>query len=575
MKNPELVYRMKNRSSLLVAILCLYFSQNFATAQEKISKYPQDYFRNPLDIPISLAGNFGECRPNHFHSGLDIKTEGRENLVVRAAAEGYVSRMKIEKGGFGHALYITHPNGFTTVYAHLNDFNPALQKFLRKQQYEKQSWTVDVILSPEEFPVKKWEQIAWSGNTGGSAGPHLHFEIRDTETEHPLNGALFGLDIKDTQPPIPTEIALYNLNKRFYEQSPTYYKLTKQGNKYAIKDSVKAYGTHVGISIAVNDFMNGSTNTLNFYEAKWYKDDVLQGSITLDDIGYGATRYLHAYADYKTKKLKNTWFQCLFKMKGNALNIYENMNPVKGAMELESGKQHLIRIELTDAFNNTAVVEFKLWGFPDLQEDSCENLLPYNQPKKWQPYTNLQINFSDKVFYDDVCFNLSKKSDASLFSERYKIGETYIPAHDYFTIKIKPNKPVPFTLRNKIAMIYNNGKSESGKAAVWENAWYTAKVRNFGEYYLKTDTTAPTLQNLQKHQDLSKASAIRFAVKEETTSIKEFRAEVNGKWLLFEPFGGVYVYKLDEHFPKGKHEIVVRVKDENENERVGRYQFVR
>lgn len=569
------MYDMKSYSLLLVTFFCLYFSQNFATAQEKISKYPQGYFRNPLDVPISLAGNFGECRPGHFHSGLDIKTGGKENYVVRAAADGYVSRMKIEKGGFGHALYITHPNGFTTVYAHLNDFNPALQKYLRKKQYEKESWTVDIVLTPEQFPVKKGEQIAWSGNTGGSMAPHLHFEIRDTETEHPLNGALFGFDIKDTQPPVPTEIALYDMDKSIYGQMPKYYKLTMQGNKYVVKDSVKAYGENMGISVAVNDFMNGSANTLNFYKAEWYMDTALQGAIMLDDIGYEETRYLHAYADYKTKMLKNEWFQCLFKMKGNALNVYEDLNSEKGALTLEAGTQHLIRIKLTDAFDNKATIEFKIWGFPNVQKEECKNVLAYNQPQELHPFPNLKLMMGDKVFYDDVCFDVQKTTDAQAFSDKYEIAKSYVPAHEYFTIKIKPNKPIPFAQRNKIALMYNDGKTESGKAAIQENGWYTTKVRSFGTYYLKADVTAPAIQNLQKTNDLSKASTIRFAVKEESTSVKEFRAELDGKWMLFEPYGGVYVYKFDERCGKGKHELVVKTKDENENERVVKYEFVR
>ncbi|MEO6833295.1 MAG: M23 family metallopeptidase, partial [Chitinophagaceae bacterium] len=127
--------------------------------------YPQHYFRIPLDIPVELAGNFGECRPGHFHSGMDIKTKGTENHPVHAAADGYVSRIKMEPGGFGHGLYITHPNGFTTLYAHLNNFNPALQAYVRQHQYEQESWTVDLQLTPSQFPVKKGQLIAYSGNT--------------------------------------------------------------------------------------------------------------------------------------------------------------------------------------------------------------------------------------------------------------------------------------------------------------------------------------------------------------------------------------------------------------------------
>lgn len=565
---------MKNRLLLLVLLFCLYFNQNSAIAQGKISKYPQDFFRNPLDIPISLAGNFGECRPGHFHSGLDIKTLGKENLAVHAAADGYVSRIKIEKGGFGHAIYITHPNGFTTLYAHLNDFNPVLQKFLRKKQYEKQSWTIDISLSPEQFPVKKGDQIAWSGNTGGSTAPHLHFEIRDTKTEHPLNGALFGLDILDTQAPLPTAVAIYNMDERFYEQTPLYYNLTKQNGIYTIKDTVNTDAINVGVSLSVNDFMNGSTNTLNFYQAKWYLDDSLQGMITLDDIGYDVTRYVNAYADYKAKALKHDWYQCMFQMPGNRLSIYDDMNLAKGVLHLSEGV-HTVKIELTDAFENKTVINFKLKANETSTDATCEKSIAFDQPRTLQSYSNLQIDLGDHVLYDNVCMTINRIEDKEDYSARYEILNNYIPAHDYFTIKIKADKPVPFEQRDKMAMIYTDGKKESGKAAKREDNWYGAKVRDFGTYYLKTDLTAPVVQSLQKGNDLSKAKDIRFKVKEETTSIKDFRAELDGKWILFEPFGGVYVYKFDEHCGKGKHELVIRVNDENGNERVVKYGFVR
>ena len=203
---------------LLGLILAVFPIQAQQKTNADIPPYPQDFFCNPLDIPIFLAGNFGECRPGHFHSGMDIKTLGKENEPVHAAADGYISRIKMEKGGFGHGLYITLSNGYTTLYAHLNNFAPAIQKYVHNEQYDKKRWDVDLQLSPSQFPVKKGQLIAYSGNTGASTAPHLHFEIRDNKTEHPLNPELFGLPLIDKIPPAPYDIAVYDLGTSIYEQ---------------------------------------------------------------------------------------------------------------------------------------------------------------------------------------------------------------------------------------------------------------------------------------------------------------------------------------------------------------------
>jgi hypothetical protein len=559
-----------------------------------IHNYPQDYFRNPLDIPIFLAGNFGECRPGHFHSGVDIKTEGKENQPVHAAADGYISRIKMEKGGFGHAIYITHPNGYTTLYAHLNDFAPAIQKFVRSQQYEKERWDVDLQLSPEQFPVKKGQQIAWSGNTGSSTAPHLHFEIRNTKTEHPLNPELFGLPIKDTEPPVVYEVAVYDLDKSIYEQKPEIVSLKGRGGIYVpIKnDTINTTNMIVGIGINVKDFMNGSDNDIAFYTATLYIDDSIQCRVRLDDIGYDETRYVNAYADYKTHELDKKWIQCLFELPGNKLNhIYEKIQtvnnvefPVKGSFNIKDDKNHKIKIEITDDRGNVSVVNFYLkrsYSIPaDLDDSSKKRILKFNPPvikKDSNEFvynfpnsferSNIKFELDNSEIYSDINFIYKIREDNNNFSDRHQIHYSYVPLHHYFDLFIKPNKPIPFDLKSKIVMRYSDGKDEDGRAAIAEDkGWYKASVRNFGTYWLVADTVAPVIKSLQKNgANLGNAKQITFVVKDALTSVKRFRGEIDGKWVCFEQHNDLFFYRFDEHCSHGKHKLVFTATDENNN----------
>ncbi len=525
-----------------------------------------------------LAGNFGECRPNHFHSGIDIKTQGKENFTVYAAAEGYISRIKMDKGGFGHALYITHPNGFTTLYAHLNDFIPPVQQYMKKIQYERESWAVDISLNPDQFPVKKGQQIAWSGNTGGSQAPHLHFEIRDTKTEHPLNPLLFGFPITDTRAPLPIHLSFYNAYHSIYNQSAAIEQLKTQGKNYTtVKDTIITASDKIGIGVHVNDFMDGSDNTLNFYTASWYMDGQLQGTITLDDISYDVTRYLHAYADHKLRKEKGNWFQLLFCLPGNRLqHIYSALNTEQGLLQLKTGQAHAIAIDITDAWNNTSRISFYVKsGTGALQEDTCMRMFRVNNSNRFE-HPNVKLVLTEKDIYDNICFQFSIQPDLKSFSDRYQVHYPYVPVHQYFNLHLKPNKPIPFNLRDKIVLMYSDGKNISGSAAGFENGWYANPVRNFGTYWLAADTTAPVITPLQQqHAQLAAAKQISFRVKDDITSVKTFRAELNGKWLCFEPRGDIFFYSFDEHCPRGKHNLKIIAGDENGNVRTLNYSFVR
>lgn len=549
-----------------------------ANAQTKIpaTNYPTDYFRNPLDIPILLAGNFGECRPGHFHSGVDIKTLGKENQPVHAAADGYISRIKMEKGGFGHGLYITHPNGYTTLYAHLNDFAPAIQAYVRKQQYAKQRWDVDLQLSPDQFKVKKGDQVAWSGNTGASTAPHLHFEIRNTKTEHPLNPELFGLPITDAVEPAMREIAIYTAN--IYQSDPVFVPVKKVGSIYrpikteknnVNKDTVTIDGVDIGIAINADDYMDGSDNSLTFYTAQLYMDDKIQAMVTLDNIGYDETRYINAYADYKTHELTKRWLQCLFQLPGNNLDvIFSNLSKGRGKLELTDNAPHKIDIVLTDDKGNQCKAGFYLRA-SDQPAPTPAITSKHFKAGKVNSFNDAGLMFTldERQLYDDIGFVFDHFSGNDMYSEKYTVHYPYVPLHHYFDLAIKPNRPIPFDLRSKVVLMYSDRKSTEGSAAkADDNGWYKASVRDFGMYWLNIDTIPPVIKTGTKNgANLANSKQVLFTVKDATTSVRSFNGYIDDKWVCFEQHGSSFFYKFDEHCPRGKHKLVFTALDENGN----------
>ncbi len=585
--------------SLLLLLPVFSAAQNNAVTPS----YPQDYFRNPLDIPIFLAGNFGECRPGHFHSGVDIKTLGKEGQPVHAAADGYISRIKMEKGGFGHGIYITHPNGYTTLYAHLGDFAPALQKYLKKEQYEKKHWDVDIALPADKFPVKKGQQIAWSGNTGASTAPHLHFEIRNTKTEHPLNPELFGLPVVDKIAPVPAEVVFYDGS--IYQEGALTVSLVKEGGVYKAvnkghksllvnNDTVQVPVGMVGIGINVDDYMDGSDNTIAFYTAKLYMDDSSQAQITLDNIGYDETRYINAYADYKTREQQHKWVQCLFKLPGNHLDaIYSNMNNNGGRLNLsENNKVHKIKIVLTDDKGNISTVLFYAMAGLYSEYSPNEGCIPFyaNKPNSLKE-DSVTFQLDDHQLYEDVCFEFrpanypqtyhSKAQSEALqnpggYSGKYQLHYPYVPVHHYFELNIR-SRYIPNDLHNKVVMMYSDGKDEDGRAATFEdNGWCKARVRNFGTYWLDIDTTGPEIISMQKNgANLGRAKQIAFDAKDDMTSVRSFAGFIDGKWVCFEQHSNSFFYKFDEHCPMGKHEVLFKAEDENGNVSTVHLKFTR
>ncbi len=568
-------------------LLAFLFIATGSMAQQAATAYPQNYFRNPLDIPIFLAGNFGECRPGHFHSGMDIKTLGKEGQPVHAAADGYISRIKMEPGGFGHALYITHPNGYTTLYAHLNDFAPAMQKYVEKEQYAKKRWDVYLPLSPTQFPVKKGQLIAWSGNTGGSTAPHLHFEIRDTKTEHPLNAELFGLPLTDNIAPVPTEVVLYKGN--VYVSKPLFVGLEKYGEVYtAVKtddstspvksDTITVTSAATGVGIVVNDFMDGSENTLAFHTAKVFMDDQYQSQITLDNIGYDESRYVNAYEDYATKQLRNKAVQLLFQLPGNKLNIFTYLNPYRGRLDLTDKKVHKISILLTDDKENASTIIFYVNPsiIPPKEPESDCTEFTYSKPNVYKS-EHVTFSLDERELYDDICFKFRAENAPDKCSDKFHLHFPFVPLHHYFSLKMKPNRIISPDLYTKVAAIYSDGKDESGNATLQtDDGWYEAAVRKFGTYWLAIDTIPPVIASLQRNNsNMAKAKQITFEVKDDMTSVRKYGGYLDGKWICFEQHSDLYFYKFDAHCPAGKHKLVFEAEDENGNKNSFELRFTR
>ncbi len=573
---------MKLKSKFLFPFLILLVISFCAHAQFfPQPAYPQNYFTWPVGAVKAIVANFGELRPNHYHMGLDARTDKVVNKPIYAAASGYVAKVKIEPFGFGRAIYINHPNGFTTVYAHLNDFYPELDNYITEQQYNQQSWNVFLDIPANLFPVTKGQFIAYSGNSGGSQGPHLHWEIRDTKTDKVLNPLLFNMPIDDKIAPDVFRLAVYDRTQSTYEQIPRFIPLKKTGNKYTVAaGKLTVYNAASSFAVTAYDRYTGSTNQNGIYSAVMYTDDKPVSGFQLNGISYDDTRYLNANIDYKLKINGGPYLQHLSRLPGNTADHYKS-DASNGVITLAPSESRQVKIEISDANNNVAVLEFLLERSATVAPAATKTGKLFS-PGQINVFENEEVKFylPQNALYDSCYFRYGKIVP-TIGKPVYQLHNHSVPLHGYFTVKIRDG--LLFLPSDKMVMKrFFNNKEDFKKAepAAEENekGWYKASFREFGNFQLIVDNEPPLVTPIgfKDGMNTAKSKRIAFLVKDNTEEIRQFTALLDGKWLRFtNDKGKLFSYIFDQHCGPGEHELKIMVEDlvGNKTEKV--YRFTR
>ncbi len=558
---------MPLRSLLVTLLLCISLYLHSQPAP-----YPKYYFRNPLAIPMQLAANFGELRPDHWHMGLDIRTDQKENLPVYAAADGYIAHIGVRPESFGRFIIINHPNGLSTLYAHLNDFYPALEQYVTEEQYRKESWAIELDFTKEQFPVTKGAFIAYSGNTGGSQGPHLHFEIFDTRTEKRFNPLLFGFPIEDNVPPSLVKLAMYDRNRSVYDQTAQFFSLKNTDSGYIIPriSVIKTGAEKISFAIQAYDRMSGSNNPNGIYSSKLYLDDEPQVAFTLDSISYTETVYVNAQIDYSLRYNGGAFFQHLSQLPGDDGPVYKKIKG-NGIITLADTNIHAVSIDVKDENGNTSQLNF----FIQRDDSSGHGIGNYSRGDV-DPFVPGKVNVLEKpgfemyldktCLYDTVHPVYFRNNTFSSFavSALHQVNDAGIPLHDDAIVRIKPDKIIPEDWQDKLVIRRSDRRGNSVHKAIWEEQWLSSKFGELGTFQVLADTIAPQLNELGKGDtvDLSPATRIIFLPIDNFGVIKKFRDELDGRWVRFTNDKGSYwIYIFDDRCPYGVHELKVTVGD--------------
>lgn len=538
-----------------------------SVAAEYSRQYPKGYFRNPLNIPMELTANFGELRPDHWHMGLDLRTNQKENYPVFAAAEGYVAHVGIRPLSFGRYLVINHPNGYSTLYAHLNSFFPALEQYVKTQQLKNETWAIELDMHEKQFPVRRSDTIARSGNTGGSQGPHLHFEIRETKTRKVLNPLLFGFNIKDNIPPVITRLAMYNRELSTYEQTPVMIPVKKTDSGfYTIPRKIMTGFRKISFSIGAYDRVNESSSPEGIYQSVFYLNDTPRTAFLLDKVDYNESAYVNSHIDYRFRFNGGAYLQHLSKLPGNGSAVYQHKND-DGVAELRDTSENRVRIKVMDSYNN-----FSDLFFPVQYSDSLARLVKW--PERGRKFIPNRVNvFEENNFeaylpefclYDTIpqLYFAENNFLPGALSALHRFGDPAYPLHQDITVKIKPTAPIPDS--QKVLIIREWQGRRSVRKAQWQKGWLAASFGSFGNFQIFADMSPPQVNPPGKGADtldLSPAKKIVFTPTD-NFGIRSFRAKLNGKWLMMTNDKAVnYVYVFDEQCPYGVHELKLRIED--------------
>ncbi|MEZ4875443.1 MAG: M23 family metallopeptidase [Flavobacteriaceae bacterium] len=515
----------------------LFLCASFMRGQEDV---PTHYFNDPLEIPMLLSGNFGELRSNHFHSGLDIKTQQKVGFPVYAPADGYVTRIKVSHFGYGKALYILHPNGYATVYAHLQKFAGPIQEYVKENQYNKESYEVELFPDSTLLPVKKGEIIAYTGNTGSSGGPHLHFEIRDGASR-PMNPMLFGIDIADTTKPLINSVFAYPIGDSAQvnqSQKPLKLRLTRQKDGNYVAEKIKAWGK-IGFGISAYDQQNGASNKNGAYQIQTKFNGAESFTVRFDKFSFDETRYINRFIDYEYFETNRSRVQKLFRQPNNPLSvIVGDLND--GYIDVEDGFDSVYTIEVSDIKGNSVLITVPISGTkePILTPKTVTETQDYIYENQAISITKgkFSVYIPAESLYEDTYLDIQAKGDTLHFHK------DNIPIHSNITLTVDASNYKLEDL-DKLFIGRINYKGIPYYNTTYRNGTkLSTKVRTFGDYCLAYDTLSPTITpiNFKDGQWISKNNTLEIKIEDEESGIASYRATLNGKFILTE-----YDYKKD------------------------------
>lgn len=557
--------------SFITGVAALVGLFSAAKAQNIIESrpYPQHFFRYPLDLPPSTAGTFGELRPNHFHSGLDFKTNHTTGFPVHAAYDGFISRLRVEFGGFGNAVYIDHPNGFTTVYGHLERFSPEIEKLVRQMQYKQQSFEVDFKLQPGQIPVCKGDVIAWSGNAGASEGPHLHFEIRDTKTEETINPQLFGLTIPDKIPPSIYKLGIYQLDgKPFSEKTPhLFLPVTGRNGHYRLlHPKVLTLSGQVGFGITANDVTSAAPNHDGIYSVMLRLDGKAVYTFAVERFAFDQTHAINAYIDYPWFLKTRQRIQKCFISPGSKITLYpQSVN--RGMINFDDDSLHHVEFIVKDVAGNTSTLDLDVRSKPAAASPPYQpegTLFAWNKVNTYSS-NRLKVSIPAGDLYDDMDFSTAVlPGKPGAYSPVYRIGDRLVPINDTYQLWIKPDSTIG-KYAAKAVVVSTTGTCENTS---WQDGWVTADVRTFGDYYVKVDTLPPFIIpiNIRSGVHLQKAKGIYLRIGDRLSGVKSYNGYIDGKWVLMEWSYKTHIlsYTFDGIAP-GPHHFGLTVTDSKDN----------
>jgi murein DD-endopeptidase MepM/ murein hydrolase activator NlpD len=498
--------------------------------------YPKDYFSSPLDIPMQLSGNFGELRPNHFHAGFDLRTQQKEGLKVYAVADGYVSRIKISTFGNGKTIYINHPNGYTSVYGHLKMANGEIENYIKKTHYKEQSFEIEMFFKPDEMVVKKGEIIAFSGNTGASEGPHLHFEFRDSKTEFIINPMLFGYNkfLKDNKKPVVSGVYVYPLDSKTtvnHSKRPLLLNVSLQKDGTYLSDKVVANGM-IGFGISAYDTDDVSFNNNGVYKVQSFYNGKPNFGYEFNTYSFDDMRYINALIDYSRYKKMQQRVQKLFMKNPYNLSIIQ-ADENKGVLQVTPNLASLYRIEVSDFFGNKKTiaipVQYDLLSTIISPEPVQSNYFVKANKDSNFALENMSVFFPAGTFYEDFDLNFEVKND-TLF-----LHDDTVPAHTNFTISIEDTKSTE-AQREKMFIGRIEGKKVNYNPTYRKDSVFNTKVKILGKYALVADTIAPKISMAVPVEGkwISEQKTIQLSIYDDLSGIKSYNGYLNGKWVLFE-----------------------------------------